>query len=47
MLNSIVGVTNTGNYQTVQIGDDYRAQEFPADVAVEIANVYNLTIDKT
>jgi hypothetical protein len=47
MLNSIVGVTNTGNYQTVQIGDDYRAQEFPANVAVEIANVYNLTIDKT
>lgn len=47
MVNSIVGLTNEGDYQTVQIGDDYRAQEFPASVPVATANIYNLTIDKT
>jgi hypothetical protein len=46
MVNSIVGLTNLGNYQTLQVGDDYRSQEFPADVPVATANTYNLTINK-
>jgi hypothetical protein len=46
IINTIVGLTNTGNYQTLQVGDDYRAQEFPANVNVAAANIYNLTINK-
>ena len=35
----------TGNYQTRQVGDDYRAQEFPNGTAQTIST-YNLRINK-
>ena len=35
----------SGNYQTLQSGDDYRAQEFPNGTAQTIST-YNLRINK-
>ena len=39
-------LNGSGNYQTLQVGSDYRAQEFPNGSAVTI-NTYKLFIDKT
>jgi len=39
-------LNGTGNYQTRQVGDDYRAQEFPNGTPTT-ANTYNLRIIKS
>ena len=39
-------LNGTGNYQTRQVGDDYRAQEFPNGTPTT-ANTYNLIIIKS
>ena len=39
-------LNGSGNYQTLQVGSDYRAQEFPNGSPVTI-NTYKLFIDKT
>ena len=39
-------LNGTGNYQTRQVGDDYRAQEFPNGTPTT-ANTYNLRIVKS
>ena len=35
----------SGNYQTRQVGDDYRSQEFP-NGSVQTITTYNLRINK-
>ena len=39
-------LNGTGNYQTLQVGDDYRAQEFPNGTATTVST-YNLRINKS
>ena len=39
-------LNGSGNYQTRQVGDDYRAQEFPNGTPTT-ANTYNLRIIKS
>ena len=39
-------LNGSGNYQTRQVGDDYRAQEFPSGTPTT-ANTYNLRIVKS
>ena len=39
-------LNGTGDYQTLQVGDDYRAQEFP-DGATSTAATYYLRINKS
>ena len=38
-------LNGAGNYQTLQVGDDYRSQEFPNGTAVTVTT-YNLRINK-
>ena len=48
LYNSIANtkLNGSGNYQTRQVGDDYRAQEFPNGTPTT-ANTYNLRIVKS
>ena len=39
-------LNGSGNYQTLQVGDDYRAQEFP-NGSVSTVSTYNFRINKT